>query len=209
METLQAASHTKGAVSSQFTWDLELMRRWQKCFIFSLLLALSQKEEAIHTGKQTPPCTGRRLLSPLVHGGWPPSERGRGSPVSEDCSRRSLGEKDAGRTSRKPSASPFLLPRQRGNSAMCVNVSCYLPFHWLWGSEMQTISILAYKPGILYYQGNSRKLDALVWFPQHPALKSCILNHTSHCTLSPFSSPGNPACAQKGRRTRDEKGWRC
>ena len=47
METLQAASHTKGAVSSQFTWDLELMRRWQKCFIFSLLLALSQKEEAI------------------------------------------------------------------------------------------------------------------------------------------------------------------
>ena len=83
METLQAASHTKGAVSSQFTWDLELMRRWQKCFIFSLLIALSQKEEAIHTGKQTPPCPGRKLLSPPFRGGWPPSERSGGNPVSE------------------------------------------------------------------------------------------------------------------------------
>ena len=36
-------------------------------------------------------------------------------------------------------------------------------------------------------------------------LKSCILDHTSHCTLSPFSSPGNPACAQRAGGQRREE----
>lgn len=55
METLQAASHKKGAVSSFAHLGLraKLTRRWQKCFIFSLLRVLSEKRGNLY--RQTNP----------------------------------------------------------------------------------------------------------------------------------------------------------
>lgn len=62
---------------------------------FSLSLLSCSKEEAIHTGKQTPPCPGRKLLSPPSVVATP-SERWRWKLLYlRDCNRRSLGEKDA------------------------------------------------------------------------------------------------------------------
>lgn len=119
METLQAASHTKGAVSSQFTWDLELMRRWQKCFIFSLLLALKKKRQFTQANKPHPALEGSCSVHPSVVAGLLLRDGGE-MLYLRDCNRRSLGEKDAGRTNRKPRAVHLFSYLYGGATQPCV-----------------------------------------------------------------------------------------
>lgn len=87
--------------------------------VFHFLSLLSRKkEEAICTGKQTPPCPWKEVGKPF-HGGGPLSER-RGSPGSGSYNTTFLEEKKGGKgeggPKRNPWSSHFLPPRASSGS---------------------------------------------------------------------------------------------